>query len=76
VTVGRTVGGEPQQVRAVGADREDVEIDGIATAVFVNVITGRLRQGNRVEVTDKVEKGKRYQIVDDVDCKCRRLKPL
>ena len=48
----------------------------VTTAVFVNVITGRLRQGNRVEVTDKVEKGKRYQIVDDADCKCRRLKPL
>jgi glyoxylase-like metal-dependent hydrolase (beta-lactamase superfamily II) len=46
------------------------------TLVFINIITGQLRSGNRTEVTDKVEKGKRYQIVDDADCKCRRLKPL
>ena len=48
----------------------------ITSLVFVNIITGQLRSGNRVEVTDKVEKGKRYQIVDDADCKCRRLRPL
>ncbi len=48
----------------------------ITSLVFVNIITGQLRSGNRVEVTDKVEKGKRYQIVDDADCKCRKLRPL
>jgi glyoxylase-like metal-dependent hydrolase (beta-lactamase superfamily II) len=48
----------------------------ITTVVHVNIITGGLRAGNRVEVTDRVEKGKRYQIVDDDTCKCRRLKPL
>jgi glyoxylase-like metal-dependent hydrolase (beta-lactamase superfamily II) len=48
----------------------------VATVVFVNIITGQLRTGDRVEVTDKVEKGKRYQIVDDDQCKCRRVKPL
>jgi glyoxylase-like metal-dependent hydrolase (beta-lactamase superfamily II) len=48
----------------------------VTTVAHVNVITGGLRAGNRTEVTDKVEKGKRYQIVDDAECKCRRVKPL
>ena len=43
--------------------------------LFVNIITGGLRNGDRSEVTEKVERGKRYQIVRDPQCKCRTLKP-
>jgi hypothetical protein len=48
----------------------------ITNGGVVNIITGRLRTADRVEVTEKVDKGKRYQIVADSECKCRTLKPL
>lgn len=47
-----------------------------AGTLFVNIITGSLRAGDRSEVTEKVERGKRYEIVLDPGCKCRKLKPL
>jgi glyoxylase-like metal-dependent hydrolase (beta-lactamase superfamily II) len=47
----------------------------LLNASFINVVTGRLVSGDRVEKTEKVEKGKRYQIVSDPDCKCRTVKP-
>jgi glyoxylase-like metal-dependent hydrolase (beta-lactamase superfamily II) len=46
------------------------------TVMFVNIITGQLRTGDRVEATEKVEQGKRYEITSDAQCKCRKLKPL
>ena len=42
----------------------------------VNVVTGRLSEGRRVERTEKVEKGKRYQLVVDRECDCLNVKPL
>ena len=42
----------------------------------VNVVTGRLSEGRRVERTEKVEKGKRYQLVVDSECDCVNVKPL
>ena len=42
----------------------------------LNVVTGRLSEGRRVERTEKVEKGKRYQLVVDRECDCLNVKPL
>ena len=42
----------------------------------MNVVTGRLSEGRRVERTEKVEKGRRYQLVVDHECDCVNVKPL
>lgn len=48
----------------------------LTNSTAINIITGKLRTRDRVEVTEKVEKGKRYQIVRDEKCKCRTLQPM
>jgi hypothetical protein len=48
----------------------------ITNGSFINIITGRLRTGNRVEATEKVENGRRYEIAFDLRCKCRTVRPL
>ena len=42
----------------------------------MNVVTGRLSEGRRVERTEKVEKGNRFQLVVDSECDCVNVKPL
>ena len=55
--------------------RQEVEAPLFNTSA-VNVVTGRLSEGRRVERTEKVEKGKRYQLVVDSECDCVNVKPL
>ncbi len=46
----------------------------IINGTVVNIITGKLRTNDRSEVTEKIEKGKRYEILHDPACNCRKLK--
>ena len=68
--IGRLEIGQGLGERAAGPrDAQDLRRDGRHDL-------GCEPEGRRVERTEKVEKGKRYQLVVDSECDCVNVKPL